>query len=316
MNNFNQKEFIKKIISFGERQGEAESNTADFITNFLIEKNIEYFLHNFITFIPNIKDSSLVVDGNNVDCYATSFVSGEIIGNGDIVSSLIPSKFLLDYSNINFNPVCTKISRSNHYFAPSIAVSKKDLSKVMDGTDIKAKVDVEKKEHSSKNILVGNIKNPKSIIFAHYDSVLIGATDNASGVSVMMDVIINNEDLLQNSLFVFSGNEELSYDKPFYWGHGFRAFEKEYLEVMCNADSLLVVDCVGNGKPVIVDDLHICQLAFPIAQIDEFAKKTQVMHADMDKLFKVYHSELDDIGQLDNIYLDEASSLLVKELKK
>ncbi|MCK9578014.1 M28 family metallopeptidase [bacterium] len=316
MKNFNQIEFIKKLISFGERQGKAENDAADFITNFLTERNIKYFLHNFNTFIPDIKNSSLIVDGEKIDCYATSFVSGEFAGNGDIVSSLIPSRYLLDYSNINFNPVCSKISRSNHYFAPSIAVSKNDLSKVMNGTDVKVKVDVEKKEYYSKNILVGNTKNPNNIIFAHYDSVSIGATDNASGVSVIMDTIINSEELLEDNLFIFSGNEELSYDRPFYWGHGFRAFEKDYVGIMRSADSLFVVDCVGNGKPVITDDLHICRLAFPIAFIDELAGKTRIMHADMNKLFKVYHSELDDISQLDNNHLDEASDLLVKELKK
>lgn len=75
---------------------------------------------------------------------------------------------------------------------------------------------VKPKKHNSLNILVGNNINPKNIFFAHYDSVGIGATDNASGVGILMNIIINFPKSLRDNLFVFSGNEELSYDYPTY----------------------------------------------------------------------------------------------------
>lgn len=307
--------FIEKIISFGERQGEAEEKAADFIIETLEQGKINYHLHKFETEIPEIKKSMLMADSKLIDSKATSFVSGKIVEKGSLVSSLIPSRFLLDYQNINFNPDCDVISQSNFYFSPSLAIAKKDLVNIMNADNIFAEVLVERKKHESKNILVGNINNPDNIIFAHYDSVSIGATDNASGVAVVMNAVLSDNELLGKDLFVFSGNEELSYDKPTYWGHGFRALEDSYFELLKNAKRILVIDCVGNGKAVLTNDFNIGQLAFPIENTDILTDKISIMHSDMEKLFKVYHSELDDLSQLSEKNLAEAYDLLIGKLK-
>lgn len=307
--------FIEKIIGFGERQGEIEKKVADFIIEILKQNGIEYYLHKFETEIPEIKKSILMADSKLIDSKATSFVSGKIVEKGSLVSSLIPSRFLLDYQNINFNPACDAISQSNFYFSPSLAIAKKDLVSIMNADNIFAEVLVERKKHESKNILVGNNKNPYNIIFAHYDSVSIGATDNASGVAVVMNTVLSNNELLEKNLFVFSGNEELSYDKPTYWGHGFRAFEDSYFELLKNARGIFVIDCVGNGKTVLTNNLDIGQLAFPIKNKTILTDKIFIMHSDIEKLFKVYHSELDDLSQLGEKDLAEAYDLLIGELK-
>ncbi|MDD5639432.1 MAG: M28 family peptidase [Candidatus Pacebacteria bacterium] len=316
MEKFNAIEFIKKLISFGERQGESETKAAKYIIEVLNQYGIEYFLHEFKTVIPLIKKSCVLADSKLIPSKGTSFTSGKINEKDSIVSSLVPSKFLFEYSNFNFNPKCEIISQSNFYFAPSFAISKNDLNIVLNSKNVSAEIVVEKKEHVSLNILVGNIKNPDSIIFAHYDSISLGATDNASGVAVLMDTIISNPELLVKNLFVFSGNEELSYDKPTYWGHGFREFEKDYLEILDKAKSIIVVDCVGNGRTILENDDVAGNLSFPIANAALYNKKLFVMYGDIEKLFEVYHSDGDDLLEIDDKYLLEASILLQKELKK
>ncbi|MFA5080023.1 MAG: M28 family peptidase [Candidatus Paceibacterota bacterium] len=315
MEKFNTIKFIEKLISFGERQGEAETCAAKYIIEILNQYGVGYFLHEFKTAIPLIRKSCVLADSKLVPSKGTSFTSGKINGKDSIVSSLVPLKFLFEYSNFNFNPECEIISQSNFYSAPSFAISKNDLGIVLNSKKVSAEIVVEKKEHISLNILVGNIRNPDNVIFAHYDSISLGATDNASGIAVLMDTIISDSELLIKNLFVFSGNEELSYDEPTYWGHGFREFEKDYLEILDKAKSIIVVDCVGNGKTVLENDDYVGNLSFPIINATLYSKKLFVMYGDIRKLFKVYHSDLDDLSQIDRNHLLEASVLLQKELK-
>ncbi|BFT94560.1 MAG: hypothetical protein MNSN_07220 [Minisyncoccus archaeiphilus] len=305
MEKFNKIEFVSKLISLGERQGEKESEAADIIINTLGEAGHECTVQEFKTTIPQAKECHLSADKLDIKCKATAFVSGDINGKSDIVSSLIPSRYLIEYSNINFNPLAGAISKSNYYFAPSMAVDNEGLKSILEAKDVAGKVEIIAKEHISKNILVGDITHPRRIYIAHYDSVEKGATDNASGVAVLMDMIISGK-CNERDLIIFSGNEELSYNKPTYWGEGFRAFEAEYMGIMEEADKIIIVDCVGNGKTIVSEDNHIKYLAFPINNLEYFQSKIIVVHGDMDKVMKVYHSEDDDINQLDELFMDEA----------
>lgn len=313
--NFDKISFIRDLLEFSPRQGKNEVKAAGLIISLLDKFGANYLVQTFGTKVPLIKRAELTADGKKIECKGCSFVSGEIENKDYLISNLTPSSCFLEYPNINFNPKCKTISLDNFYFAPAVTIKTSDLSKVAKAKKVKGKVQVLPFAYESANILVGNIKDPKNILFAHYDSVEKGATDNASGVAVLMDLIISHPETLKGSLYVFSGNEELSYDKPTYWGYGFRAFEKEYYSIMAAAGEIMAVDCVGNGKTNVSCDPHLIKLAFPISNIDKWSGKISVVFGDFDKLMSVYHSNNDDIKELKAVYLNEAVELLALKLK-
>jgi hypothetical protein len=309
----NYQKFIAKLVSFAPRQLEGELKARDFLVSVLKENSIPFLLQKFQVAIPLTQEVSLLADGKKVKCEGCSFLSGEIKSNDVVLSSLLSSSICQEISNINFNPRCEGISLKNYYFTPAICVNYKDIAKIVEAKKIAGNVQVEKVAHQSANILVGNVKNPRAIFFAHYDSIKKGAIDNASGVAVMMKVILEKPETLKNNLFIFSGAEELSYDKPVYWGSGFRAFEQKYQKLIDGAKKIVVIDCVGNDHAVVITDPSIAILAFPVKNLHKIAKKTEIVTANLDSLMSVYHSDLDDGRGISEAYLNEAFTLLVKK---
>lgn len=306
-------EIVSKILAFGKRQCENEQKTARFIKSLLKSNKIDFLVQKFDALVPKIKKAILEIDGNFIPCEGTGLVSGKISAL-KLLNSLESSQLYLYEPNINFNPKCPTISRSNFYFAPSLAISRQDKLKVINGRNIDAELKVILKKYISENLLVGNYKNPTNILFAHYDSLSTGATDNASGVAVMLNLLLENPQLLKQSLFVFCGNEELSYDQPIYWGHGYRVFEKKYLDLLFQTKKIFVVDCVGNGKTKIYSDPRILRNAFPIKNAQKLCQKIYIVDGDIDELMKVYHSDEDDIGRLYERYLVDAADFLTSRL--
>lgn len=311
---WNNTAFVKKLISFSPRQLEGETKTADFLKDTLNENKVDFKIHSFNVPIPLLKKTELLVDGKSIECDGCSMIGGKINSKYKIISSLVSSAVLQNDPNLNFNPHCSAISNSNYYFAPSLSLTHEGLNKVLKAKEVKGVVEVDKISHKAENILVGNQKNPKYICFAHYDSIKMGAVDNASGVAVMMGVILSKPELLKTTLFVFSANEELSYDKPVYWGHGFRVFEKKYEKLMQSAKKLVVIDSVGNGKTIPITDPSIVRLGFPIANAKKWQKKIHFLAGDFEHLMSVYHSDLDDGRGMSEEWLLDANRELVKLL--
>ena len=77
------------------------------------------------------------------------------------------------------------------------------MIKICKAKKIDGEIRVSKETRNIEDILVGNIKNPKHIIFAHYDSIEIGAIDNASGVAFSLSILIKNKEILKESLLFF-----------------------------------------------------------------------------------------------------------------
>ena len=309
------KSFIETLVSFGERQGVVETSVANWIENLLKENKINFEIQKFETFIPNFLKEKLIIDNEEIDCKATCFVSGEINNNYSLVSSLISTQPLIDHENINFNPLCDSISRGNHYFAPSIAIKKSDVTKVISGKDIKGIVEVEKIKHESKNILVGNLNNPKNILVCHYDSVGPGATDNASGTAMLLALILNNQEVLLNNLFIIGGNEELSYDYPIYWGHGYRAFEEKYFNLFESTENIFVVDCVGDGDVTFDNNISTVRLGFPLKNLEKYINKTSLVYGSFEKLMEVYQSDIDLVEVLSEEFLGQTYVDLLEKIK-
>lgn len=308
--------FIDGLLQFSPRLGLNERKAAEFIISVLNRNNVAFSVQEFEASVPAAKKTWLEADGKRIDCLNSSFTGGPIDGKGSLVSSLTPSRLFLEYPNINFNPECKTISLANFYFAPAIAVGKADLPKLLRARKVKGETVVEPYNYSAWNILVGNAENPNSIIFAHYDSLETGACDNASGTGILMQTVLKQPEFLKKNLFVFAADEELSYDRPTYWGHGFRAFEKTNCNIMASAKRLIAVDCVGNGKNNFDSNERMIYLAFPIARSADWSDKILILYGDLQKENKVYHSKLDNIDQLNKKSLLDAASLLAKELFK
>lgn len=309
-NHFNMVDFIHNLCSFPTRQTTHIEESAKVISSTLGLFKVPYLIERFNTKVPGNSSAVLMVDGSEIPCMSTAFAGGKIIGKESLVSSLIPSRFLIDQPNINFNPCCNSISLSNFYFAPSLAVSKNDVERILQGNDVYGEVSVESSVQTIQQILVGNTRNPSHVLFAHYDSIGTGAIDNASGVAVLMHLIKKCPHLLDTVLFVFDGNEELSYDFPTYWGHGYRVFEERHADILFTAQSIIAIDCVGHGEPAVFRDLHTVQLAFPIKSLDKLSSKICTIGADIPKLMSVYHSNEDTPSLLQENYLISAANLL------
>lgn len=309
---FDQLKFVETLLSFSPRQLEGETRAANFIKSTLKEYDVPYQEQEFSTKIPRVTKAVLSIDGEELPCQASCFVSGKIEGKDAMVSSLIPSRFLIDRSNINFNPECPEsISCSNFYFAPSLAIPRDMVQKVLNAIDVEGEIGIEAAVHTSANIFVGNMENPKTICFAHYDSINKGAVDNGSGVAVLMDAILTKPESLQDTLYIFCGNEELSYDRPTYWGYGFRAFENEYPSLMKGAEKIIAIDSLGNGPTQVTQDPNLQYLAFPISALEELKEKIFVVFGDFHHLMSVYHSDADDMSGLEERYLREGTQKLL-----
>lgn len=316
MAKYNPIEFIKKLTSFGTRQLEAETEAANLIRQTLLDHQLEFIEEKYSVDIPKFLSADLKVDDKNIKVLPTGLHSGEITKDNLLLSSLLSSQLNSDDANLNYSPVCTAISRNNFYFAPSLAFHVNDLEKISNAKVLKGKLEVEKTKHNSINFLIGNQTNPINILFCHYDSIGPGAIDNGSGTALLLQLVIEHPFLLKTNLIVIAGNEELSYDYPVYWGHGYRVFENEYKKALQNAKQILVVDCVGHAEPITTTDPSIIQLGFPLANIVSHAHKITMLYADLDKLMTVYHSEADQPEILNNEFLDQAYNKIFSLIKE
>ena len=222
---------VKKLLEFSPREGKNETKTGKFLTGLLAKNKVDYKLQKFTFYIPKDLSAQLIADGKNIPCEPITFKSGVIPNKNHLISNRIEVEKNFPY--ISFTPTGVAISasgRSIHY--PALAVSRNDVVKILRAKLVRGKVQVKPVQHQSQNILVGNLTNPKKIIFTHYDSINLGATDNASGVATCLKLILDKPNLLKQNLFVLSGNEELSYEFPTYWGYGYRVFEKKYLALL------------------------------------------------------------------------------------
>ncbi len=121
-------------------------------------------------------------------------------------------------------------------------------------------------------------------------------------------------DILKKTLLVFDPNEELSYDYPTYWGHGYRVFEKRHGRLLKQAEKIISVDSVGNGSPQIIRDPKILNLAFPIAGLSKLLSKTTTIGGDIKKMMEVYQSEADLPDLLSETSLEKTKRLVLSML--
>lgn len=305
---------VQALCALGERQGPTAIKAANIITNELKKHGIAYTINPIKTYLPKAS-STLMVDGVLVDSAPTSFVGGKIGDNTGLSSSRIPSRYLIDVPNINFNPTSKALSLSNFYFAPSLAVRRGDVPRILEAKQVKGVVRVRKAKYVLPQILVGNLRNPSTIIFTHFDSIGPGAIDNASGTAVCLALVTKDSNILKKALIVFDPNEEVSYDYPTYWGHGYREFEKKYPKLLRCAKRIISVDSVGNGKPEVIRDPKVLNLAFPVRGLKALLPKTLTIAGDIEKMMEVYQSEADLPQLLSERYLEGTRKLVLSQIR-
>ena len=134
---------------------------------------------------------------------------------------------------------------------------------------------------------------------------------NSSGTATLLYGIINNKINIKENLIVFSGCEELSYDRPYYWGYGYRVFEYEYKEILEKSKKIIVYDMFGHSKPTLTKDY--IKEAFPIMSEYLYEKSIQISESNNDWI-KFYHSDADTIDKINEYYIEEGLKLSLKIL--
>jgi len=299
---------VRDLCAFGERLGATALAAADYIASRLTAGGHAPTVYDFPTEIPVCESIRLHVDGIEVPALNCSFGGGTVDRSAEVISSLQSSRNHFTIPNINSNERCPGLSTPNYYAAPAFAVSRDDLARVRAAHTIEGVSVVRRTATVARQILVGNTRAPRAIVFSHFDSLFTGAVDNASGTAVMLHVALERSELLRDNLFVFDGNEELSYDAPTYWGHGYRVFESRFGALLDGAERLGVVDCVGFEPTLLLNDPETLRVAFPLARAAEFAPKTTIFAGSLEGLMPFYHSPLDEVDRLSEEHLRAAAA--------
>ncbi len=301
-------DFIKKLELFSPRSGSNERLACEFLEKELKKLGIDYVLQDFKNFLPSYKGFGLKIDGEKIESMPTSFKSGSITEK-NLISSMAVSGRYYEEPNINFNPYSDSFSLATFYRAPSLAIKRKDVQKVIDANDIDGYVEVEKAPHECSNIIAGNAANPKNIFICHYDTVLHGALDNASGTAILMELVKKGRNAAD--MFVFAGCEELSFDSPVYWGKGYRVLEEGYGDVLDKANKLVAVDMIGSGEAGLIKDGKTRLAAFPI-QNKELFDKAYIVSVTGNEWLGAYHSHEDRPDLLNSRFLTQGLELIEK----
>jgi len=309
MNNFLYREFIDHLVGFSPRRGLGEVRTADFLIDFFRRSNIPYKTQKFDSIIPRIDDLVIELEnGKKIEAKTSSLVGGKI----DHLTLIDTSGdcYPYDKPNVNYNSKTADFSLTDFFNVPSVCIRRDDVSKLEGINDFNLEVQVEKEKFISTNILVGNCTNPRAILFAHYDSILSGAVDNASGVALLISKIMSAKFLLEENLFVFTGSEELSFDWPTYWGHGYRVFEDSNLSLLKQAKLIIVVDGVGHCPPTVIADPEEVRWAFPIRSLGALPGKVIQIGGNIELLMPIWHSDNDRSDLIKDDFFNQAYDLL------
>jgi hypothetical protein len=297
---------IRELERFAPRRGTNEHSARSYIESRLNEENIPYIVQSFDSFLPRYVEHSLTADGEPIECMPTALVSGEITEK-NIISSMAVSGRYYEEPNINFNPYADSISLATHYRAPSVAVRRRDVQRIIDSKSIHGTVTVVREPHSCANIIAGNVSEPKNVVIVHYDSVANGADDDASGVAMLLRLAEDGAGI--DNMLVFSGCEELSFDSPIYWGKGYRELEKRFFPALSRSRNIIAVDMIGSGMPGIMKNPKYRLAAFPISDKRLFDRST-VIGTLGDEWFSTYHSCDDTLNRINPEYVDAGLGLV------
>ena len=300
---------LVSLVSISPRRGKKESLAGELIKQFLSEENVPFVVQRFQASVPVTKKAELYADNVSIPCLGTSFVSGDITNN---VSIQEPYEKTGAKEMIIYNPLSKGICAQSLKEVPTLAVNIEYVDILKKSKNISGKVEVEEEEFPTQNIMVGNIINPKKIIFAHYDSIVgAGALDNAAAVDVLYQTILSDRSLLNDYLFVFAGCEEESISNHDGY-YGFEMFDNEYRSIMDSTEEIIIIDGVGVSEPYWTHEN--IDWVFGIPRLSEIESKAILMENTQSIVRQYYHSPLDTLDILDNKYIDQAREFLISKL--
>jgi hypothetical protein len=302
--------FLKELCDLGPRFAENEIQAARLIEQKLRELQVSFIVQPFTTEEPVCTHAELTADGESIPCQGSSMVSGEIPDAKYVISHFGYSGESVPY-NIAYNPLSDYICSADHYNVPSVSVARESLTKIFMAHTVKGRVAVEKRQVESENILVGNTQNPSRIIFAHYDSIIgRGAMDNAGSVVALVRFIDQNRHFLDTNLFIFAGNEELSYDSFGKSYYGFRVFEEKYLSLLQQTKQIIVIDGVGLGQPQLSQEW--LDWVFYIKNFEKLKEKIFWLQNDQTDVFQLFHTQEDTEEHIQDNLIQDAEKLLAQ----
>lgn len=303
-------ETITELEKFAPRQASQEAEARKYIEARLTKIGIEFECSEFDNYLPWFRACWLEADGQKIGAMPTAFRSGNIEGK-PLISSMAVSGRYYEQQNINFNPYSDTFSLATFYRAPSLAILRNDVPEVLKAEQVNGAVSVSKRKHRCANIIAGNNRNPRNVLICHYDSVLGGALDNASGVATLLEIAEMGR--AKDSMIVFSGCEELSFDSPVYWGKGYRELERAYAKQIKLAKRLIVVDMLGSGSPGEVLDKNTRLAAFPVEN-KEVSKRAKIISVKGTEWFPIYHSRSDTPELIKPNHLKEGLEMVLANM--
>lgn len=307
---------IQELLKFSPRLGQNELATAKFINAYLEKHHISFTLDTFKTAIPIYDHWSLSADNQEIECRPCSLKSGKITQGVKIINSLKAGSDFFNQPNINYNPKCLdSIAQISFFNAPALAVNVNDIKRIESAKTIAGEIAVSWYKYSAKNFIIGNIENSQNLIFSHYDSISQGAVDNAGSVALILEML-RKKQFFGNTSVILAANEEISNDKPVYWGKGYRDFEKKHGKSMESASKIVVVDGIGH-KPCKVLQGQEVQEAFPIIDFERYKEKLYwIGPKSIDDIASFYHSDEDTIDKVRFPLLKDAAKIITSLLKQ
>ncbi|BFI73522.1 hypothetical protein YN1_5090 [Nanoarchaeota archaeon] len=303
--------FLEDFVVMDENYIRKNLNRMEYIEKYLEKNKIDYHTIEFFVPVPDFKEYYLYADGEKIRVLPDGLESGKVELN---IKDSIDLEVNYSYPNINFSSKCESISTPNFYRVPALAISKKDLPKVLNAKDIDGYLKVHIKDVKNKVFIFGNIENPKRIGIIHYDALWTGAIDNSLSVASILTMIKNNMINLKDNMIILFGFEEISFYYD-YWIYSSRRIIENF-EFMPEKENI-IIDSFGYRKTLLIDlrnkkpETFAEKVVYEVYRI--FGEKIAQITVTQDDLFPIYHSDIDTIDKVD-IKETEVGLRYIKEL--
>ncbi|MCE4610385.1 MAG: M28 family metallopeptidase [Desulfurococcales archaeon] len=176
-------EVVKKLENLSPRRGHRAEKAGDVIVDILSREGVSLEVIKMPVTVPRPRIVKAEGVPSGVDMEPNCFEGGVVDGSVIVSSLAVREDFNLP--NINYSPYSDEVSLATFYPRASVAVSRKSLPLIA-GREVRITVEVEREGYLDRIIVVGDTESPRTIVATHYDSVLNGAVDNASGVAVVL----------------------------------------------------------------------------------------------------------------------------------
>jgi len=306
----NKEEFynhLSNLCVFTPRFWENEVKTANYIKKVLEWYWLKYYTQKYNVSYPKWENYWLFVDWEMLEVLPCWFKSGEFKNNFKIIDSS-NLELSSEKSIISYNSKCDFVSTPVIYENTALAVKKQDIEKIKTAENIYGFLEVSKYDFIWENIFLGNIQDPKKIIFCHYDSFWWGALDNWTWTSLLL--LLSKKLDLSNYLIVFAGSEEISLENTDeYWCYGYRKFEEKYLSLMEKTKEIIIFDSFGYKENEIIADKNILKEAFLIKN-KNLLDKVKMYASKFEYILENYHTPADTPEKITNIDFEEILSII------